>query len=251
MNNSILKIINLGKTYPSQPPVEALKGINLEVHQGEILSLLGVNGAGKTTLSSILATLNTPTFGDVLFKNVSIYNDIASYRKALGFCPQVPNLDKYLTVEENLLFAGRYFLMPEDEVVKRTNELLETFDLIKYRNFEVSALSGGYKQRLLIARSIMHKPEILILDEPTVGLDPAIRRNIWKIIKSLQQQGMTIILTTHYLEESEVLSDRVCILSNGQILLTALISELKSKHDMQSLEEVFIALTKQEEYVDQ
>jgi ABC-2 type transport system ATP-binding protein len=251
MVGSILKIINLGKTYPGNLPVEALKGINLEVHQGEILSLLGVNGAGKTTLSSILATLNTATFGDVLFKGKSIYDDIASYRKSLGFCPQVPNLDKYLTVEENLLFAGRYFLMSEDEVVKRTNELLTTFDLIKYRDFAVSALSGGYKQRLLIARSIMHKPEILILDEPTVGLDPSIRRNIWKIIKLLQQQGMTIILTTHYLEESEVLSDRICILSNGQILLTALISELKSKHDMKSLEDVFIALTEQEEYADQ
>lgn len=246
MSSVILKINDIGKTYPGKRPVEALKGINLDIYQGEILGLLGVNGAGKTTLSSILATLHPPTYGDVLFEGRSIYDDIPDYRKQLGFCPQIPNLDRYLTVEQNLLFAGRYFLMPETEVQERTEQLLGEFDLRKYRDFQVSALSGGYKQRLLIARSIMHKPKVLILDEPTVGLDPSIRRNLWDVIKSLQKHGMTIILTTHYLEEAEVLSDRVCILSNGEIMLTATVEQLRKQHEMKSLEDVFIELTEEQ-----
>ncbi len=193
MSRPILQTVNLSKTYPSKKqPVHALTNVDLTIYEGEIISLLGVNGAGKTTLSSILATLHPPTSGDVLYKGKSIYQSLIAYRESMGFCPQKANLDPYLNVEENLIFAGRYFLMPEQEITKRVNELIEQFDLGAYRTFKVDALSGGYKQRVSIARAIIHTPKILILDEPTVGLDPNIRRVLWNIIKNLKNLGMTI-----------------------------------------------------------
>ncbi len=247
MSSVLLRIKDVYKIYKEKKRVvNALNGVSLDIYQGEILSLLGVNGAGKTTLSSIIATLHPLTSGQVLYQGISIYDDLITYRKALGFCPQSPNLDPELTVRENLLFAGRYFLMPEQYVQERTDTLLKQFKLTRYKDFNVQALSGGYKQRLLIARAIMHEPKLLILDEPTVGLDPDIRRNLWDIIRELNQKGMTIILTTHYLEEAELLSDRVCMLSQGKIIMTATVADLKEKHKKESLEEVFLHLLKEE-----
>ncbi len=248
MNKTILQIKDVTKIYKSQiGEVKALDGINLEIYAGEILSLLGINGAGKTTLSSILATVHPPTSGDVLFNGVSIYKQLGTYRKALGYCPQRPNLDSYLTVRDNLIFAGRYFLLPEDQIEPRTDELLKKFDLQKYANFDVNNLSGGYRQRLSIARALMHNPEIVILDEPTVGLDPGIRRHLWDVIRELKQAGITVILTTHYLDEAEALSERACIMHHGKILLTEQISVLMEKHQQSRFEDVFIELTRAEE----
>lgn len=243
---NILEIRNLIKTYQSpQGSFNALDGVSLDIKQGEILGLLGVNGAGKTTLSSILATLHPPTSGDVLFKGTSIYGNIMHYRTALGFCPQRQNLDTHLNVQENLLFAGRYFLLPEDVVRQRTHALMETFDLLRYAAFDINSLSGGTKQRVLIARALMHNPEIVLLDEPTVGLDPDVRRRLWQHIKTLKERGITVILTTHYLDEAEILSDRICILNRGQVLLTTSIHDLKETHPHLNLEEIFIKLTDQ------
>src|SRR5207248_7700683 len=129
--------------------------------------------------------------------------DIYTYRKSLGFCPQYQNLDPFLTVEENLTFAARYFLMPENVIKARVHEVMEQLELTRYASFEVSALSGGNKQRVLIARALIHKPAIIILDEPTVGLDPDIRKKLWQQIADLKKMGITIILTTHYLDEAE------------------------------------------------
>jgi ABC-2 type transport system ATP-binding protein len=247
MQDTLLNIENVTKVYRNkQQEVHALKGVSLNVYKGEILSLLGVNGAGKTTLSSILATLHPPTTGDVIFKGMSIYKDVVRYRKSLGFCSQKPNLDTALTVYQNLLFAGRYFLMPEKEVVARVNSLLDQFNLHKYAHFNVNNLSGGYKQRLMIARALIHNPELVILDEPTVALDPGIRRQLWDQIKELRERGVTIILTTHYLEEAEILSDRVCILDQGEILLTDKPHNLKEQFQKVNLEEVFLHLTQEE-----
>lgn len=247
MSKVILEIQQLTKIYKTKKhQVDALKGVSFDVHHGEIISLLGVNGAGKTTLSSILATLHPPTSGDVKFRGKSIYEDIIGYRQKLGFCSQRPNLDPALTVEQNLMFAGRYFLMPEDEIQRRVVELLDQFNLRKYASFEIHALSGGYKQRLMLARSLIHKPELVILDEPTVALDPGIRRQLWEQIKQLKGQGVTVILTTHYLEEAEILSDRVCILHNGSILLVDKPQNLKKQFEKPNLEEVFLHLTQEE-----
>lgn len=243
MEQSILEIKNLTKIYRTNgKETRALDGITLDIHSGEIFGLLGVNGAGKTTLSSILATLHPPTSGTVLFRGKSIYQDLEGYRKALGFCPQTQNLDMDLTVRENLIFAGRYFLMPKDKIIKRTETLIKEFGLTQYADFEIDALSGGNKQRVLIARALMHEPEIVILDEPTVGLDPDIRRKLWEQIRLLKKMGITVILTSHYLDEAEYLSDRVCILHKGKILLLESLKGLIARHKQAKLEDIFLRL---------
>jgi ABC-2 type transport system ATP-binding protein len=250
---ALLEVSHVSKIYKDKHnPVHALNDVNLTINAGEIVALLGVNGAGKTTLSSILATLHPVTSGDVSFNGTSIYHkdNLLTYRKSLGFCPQKPNLDSYLNVRDNLIFAGRYYLMKNDEIIKRATFLMEQFGLTKYAQFNVNALSGGYKQRLSIARALMHHPTIVILDEPTVGLDPSIRRQLWEVIRELKAHGVTVIITTHYLDEAEHLSDRACILSRGKVILMEPITVLKEKHKLGSFEDIFIALTKEESNVE-
>lgn len=248
MNTSeIIRIQSLTKTYTSNTRTTiALNDISLSINRGEIFGLLGVNGAGKTTLSSILATLHPPSSGDILYNGISIYNDLISYRQDLGFCPQYQNLDQFLTVEENLYFAGRYFLVAKEVLAERIAYLLKHFDLEKYADFSINQLSGGNKQRVLIARALIHNPKIVIFDEPTVGLDPDIRRALWEQIKQLKAMGITIILTTHYLDEAEYLSDRVCFLHQGKIILIEPVQELKNKHQNASLEDIFIRLVQEQ-----
>ncbi|HEX4069080.1 MAG TPA: ABC transporter ATP-binding protein [Candidatus Babeliales bacterium] len=239
MNNVLLKIKNIKKRYGAK---EALKGVSLDIYKGEIVGLLGVNGAGKTTLSSIIATLHPPTEGDIECEGVSIYDDIATYRYKIGFCPQKPNLDPALTLEQNLRFSGSYYGMTDAEITQRLDFLVNQFGLQEYLYQKANVLSGGYKQRFMIARALMHNPQLVILDEPTVGLDPHIRRQLWQQIRDLKQLGVTIILTTHYLDEAEQLSDRVCVLDNGLIKLIDTPDKLKADFNMENLEDVFIAL---------
>src|SRR5260221_3610921 len=239
MNNILLRIKNIKKRYGAK---EALKGISLDIYKGEILGLLGVNGAGKTTLSSIIATLHPPTEGDIECEGVSIYDDIATYRYKIGFCPQSPNLDPALTLEQNLRLCGTYYQMIEEQITQRLNFLTRELGLQEYLQQKASVLSGGYKQRFMIARALMHNPRLVILDEPTVGLDPHIRRQLWSKIKELKQDGITVILTTHYLDEAEQLADRVCVLDQGLIKLVDTPDKLKADFKMENLEDVFIAL---------
>ncbi len=247
MHNVLISINNVSKTYSGKPPIQALKNVTLDIVQGEVLSLLGVNGAGKTTLSSIIATLHPATSGKILYQNKSIYDNVNDYRRIIGYCPQKPNLDAMLTIKENLIFAGRYFNMPEDLIQQRTQELMQQFQLTKYANAKGNTLSGGYKQRFVLARTLMHNPKLIILDEPTVALDPHIRRNLWELIKTLKNQGITILLTTHYLEEAEILSDRVCILDQGVIKLIDTPENLKRNFAQTNLENVFIQLMQENE----
>lgn len=250
-SNILLSIENITKTFTtSTKKIKALKGVSLDIYQGEILSLLGVNGAGKTTLSSIISSLNPATSGDVIYQGSSIYTNLINYRKIIGFCPQKPNIDTMLTIEENLYFAGRYFNIPTDEIKQRAKLLMQKFSLTQYAQSKGSILSGGYKQRFLIARTLMHQPKIVILDEPTVGLDPHIRRNIWDIIKELKKEGVTVLLTTHYLDEAEYLSDRVCILDKGVIKLIDTPENLKRIYHQDSLENVFMELIKEDANID-
>ena len=246
-NNVLLSIKNISKIYNGVPVIQALKDVTLDIMQGEVISLLGVNGAGKTTLSSIIATLHPPTSGDILYHGKSIYKDVINYRRIIGFCPQKPNIDAMLTIKENLMFAGRYFNMPYNLIEKKTDELLERFQLTKYANAQGAILSGGYKQRFMLARTLMHDPKLIILDEPTVALDPHIRRNLWDIIKALKENGTTVLLTTHYLEEAEMLSDRVCILDGGVIKLIDSPANLKKDFHESNLEEVFIKFMQENE----
>lgn len=242
-----LEIKNLSKVYKTKNETTyALKNINLNIFEGEILALLGANGAGKTTLSSILATLNPPTEGNILFEGESIYKKIDKYKEELGFCPQKPNLNPSLSVYENLYFAGKYFLMPEERLKRKIDKLMLQFNLKKYRNHNIDSLSGGYKQRLIIARSLIHYPKIIILDEPTIGLDANVRKQIWSKILELKKYGVTIVLTTHYLDEAEFLADRICILNEGKIISIDKSENLKQIYKKKNLEEVFLHLTQEE-----
>jgi len=254
MKKKLIRIKNLRKEFRTKKETTvALKNISLDIYEGEILGLLGVNGAGKTTLSSILATLHPPTSGDLFFEDKSIYNsksdlirNINLYREQIGFCPQKPNVIEELTVRQNLVFSGRYFSMPEKEIKKRLKELVKKYELSKYLDKKPEILSGGYKQRLMIARALMHAPKIIILDEPTVGLDPHIRKYLWNNIKDLKDIGVTVILTTHYLEEAELLSDRICILHKGSIKLLDTPENIKLSYQKKRLVDVFIQLMEEE-----
>jgi len=240
----LLSLRGITKQYGTR---QALKGVDLDIKKGEILGLLGVNGAGKTTLASIIATLNPPSSGTVTLNGISIYNDVPAYRKIIGFCPQKPNVNPQLTILQNLLFAGRFYGLSESETAERVAVLMKRFELETYANNVIDQLSGGYKQRFLIARALIHKPQLILFDEPTVALDPHVRHEVWDLLKELRSQGVTIVLTTHYLDEAEALSDRVCILDEGVIRLIDTPANLKSSHGKDRLEDVFIKLINEKE----
>jgi len=244
--NSLLAVKAVKKSYErrGRASAEALKGVSLDLYEGEVLSLLGVNGAGKTTLSSIIASLIPASSGEVLWKGKSIYQQLKHYRQIVGFCPQKPNLDPILTLEQNLLFAGRFFGMDEAKVRKQVASLLDRFELRAYAQEQASVLSGGYKQRFLIARTLIHSPKLVILDEPTVGLDPHIRHELWDGIKDLRQGKVTVILTTHYLEEAEALSDRVCMIDEGEVQTIDTPAQIKRTFGKENLEDVLLAIHK-------
>lgn len=241
----ILQIVDVKKHYLVKNRVkEVLKGISFDLFPGEIVSLLGLNGSGKTTLLSILVTLLAPSSGQIFWKGTNVYKKLFSYRGSIGFSPQKPNLDPILTLEQNLLFAGRYFNMNKQRIQGRKEKLIKQFELESVMHLPLNLLSIGYKQRFLLARTLIHDPSIIILDEPTVGLDPSIRNQIQKIILSLKEEGKTIILATHYLEEAEVLSDRVIVIDNGVIKQIDTLQRLKKIGKGANLEEAFLHLTK-------
>ncbi|MBF5059869.1 ABC transporter ATP-binding protein [Candidatus Neptunochlamydia vexilliferae] len=237
-----LQIEKVSKTYFKKRRVvkEALKGVSLDLFQGEVLGLLGVNGAGKTTLVSILATLHPPTGGEVLWKGESIYKSLLPYRAVVGYCPQRPNIEKQLSLGENLVFSGRCYGLSKKEALVRKEELAKRFKLEEYLDANIDEVSGGYKQRFLIVRALMHRPQLVILDEPTVGLDSHIRRELWEVIADLRKEGITVILTTHYLDEAEYLSDRICLIHEGTIRTIDTPENLKKQHKKNNLEEVFL-----------
>lgn len=239
----LLSLYRVAKQYGQGASARmALKGVSLDIYQGEILGLLGVNGAGKTTLSSIIVTLIPATSGDVLYQGKSIYEDVIEYRRRIGFCPQKPNVNAELTIEQNLLFAGRFYGLSSEDTKVRVAQLMKRFELETYANNTINTLSGGYKQRFLIARALVHKPQIVVFDEPTVALDPHVRHEVWALIKELKNEGVTVILTTHYLDEAEALSDRVCILDEGVVRLIDSPANLMTAHGKDNLEDVFIKL---------
>ncbi len=242
MNQPLLEILNIRKSYKK---IIALKGVSLNLFQGEVLCLLGVNGAGKSTLSYIIATLHPPTSGDVLYKGSSIFKSIPSYRKSIGYCPQRPNLNALLTMKENLYFAGKYYGMSDTSIEKRIEELHNSLGIGEYLHNKTSELSGGWKQRYMIARTLLHEPTLVILDEPTVGLDPAIRHQLWYYINDIASKGITVLLTTHYLDEAEELADRICILDKGEVKLIDTPEQLKASFKKERLEDIFLQLTNQ------
>ena len=246
METVLFRIQNIKKEYNSESGIKkALKGVTFSIYEGETIALLGINGAGKTTLSSILATLHPASSGEIFFKEKPLWQNLMEYRRELGFCPQKSNLNPSINLEENLLFAARYYGIPEALIKNKVASVMEKFHLTAYAHKQTHELSGGYKQRFLIARSLLHDPKVIILDEPTVALDPHIRHQLWDIIKELKSAGTTIILTTHYLDEAEVLADRVCILDQGLIKLIDNPENLKKSFQKSNLEGVFLQFLKE------
>lgn len=219
MERGLLKIESVSKSYRRKGDQvrHALAGVDLELRLGEIVALLGLNGAGKTTLSSIIATLTPPSSGRLSWNGCSIYSALCAYRSIVGLCPQYQNLDPHLTLEQNLLFQGRYYGLRGHELYAAVEKLLKNFELEPYARLSAEELSGGYKQRFLIARALIHSPKLVILDEPTVGLDPQARRHLWHHICSLRDTGACVLLTTHYLDEAEILADRVCKIGRAHV----------------------------------
>lgn len=244
MDQVLLEIINIKKLYKK---VAALKGVSLNIRKGEVLCLLGVNGAGKSTLSAILATLHPPTSGDVRYKGTSIYQNVPAYRSLIGYCPQRPNLNALLTMRENLYFAGKYYGMSDEAIEQRMKELHNRLGIGEYLEHKPPELSGGWRQRYMIARTLLHEPTFVILDEPTVGLDPAIRHQLWYYINHIASKGTTVLLTTHYLDEAEELADRICILDKGEIKLVDTPAQLKKSFKKERLEDIFLQLTNEKE----
>ena len=197
---------------------KALDRVSFEVQEGDFFGFLGPNGAGKTTTISVLTGLANYQEGKVEVFGHDVRDDYCESRALIGLVPQEFNFDPFLSVEQILVFEAGYFGFPRREAKKRAEELLQTFDLIKKRKDGYKRLSGGMKRRLLIARALMHQPKILILDEPTAGLDLELRYRLWDFFRQLNKQGITIFLTTHYIEEAEKLCSRIGVIHEGKII---------------------------------
>lgn len=234
----MIELVDVEKIFGS---VKAVDKINFSIERGEVFGLLGKNGAGKTTTIKMLTLQLKPTAGKIFFEERPILGNEIFIKSRVGVVPQHLNFDQDLTVEENLELHARLHHIKKIERRERIDELLKFVELEKVRKYFVKELSGGMKRRLLIIRALIHRPKILFLDEPTVALDPQVRRKIWELIKNLKAQGITIVLTTHYIEEAEALCDRVAILNRGKLVA---LDATKNLCAGKSLEEKFIELTK-------
>ncbi len=224
----------------------ALDGATFDVANGEIFGLLGPNGAGKTTTMRILLTLLKPTAGTARVAGQDVTRDPVAVRQRVGWVPQGHAVDPLLTVMENMRFmCGMYHLAPV-AARRRAAQLLEPAGLADHGNKVARVLSGGTRRKLELAMSLVNVPAVLFLDEPTVGLDIAARRDLWTYVRQISRQGTTIVLTTHYLEEADALCDRVAIIDRGQIQATGVPGELKVNYQASTLDEVFLAATGQE-----
>ncbi len=226
----------------------AVDHLDLSVHRGEIFGLLGPNGAGKTTTVGMLTTRVIPTAGEAWVGGVDVVADPARAKEAIGVVPQTNTLDRALTVWENLYFHGLYFGLRDRTAATVADQLLDRFRLAGRRNAGVHTLSGGMAQRLMLARAIVHEPDVLFLDEPTAGLDPQSRLMLWELVDQLHDDGQTILLTTHYMEEADKFCDRVAIMDQGKILALDTPADLKGSTALAevTLESVFIELTGRE-----
>lgn len=214
-NASAIKIQGLKKWYDD---FQALKGIDLEIKQGEFYGLLGPNGAGKSTTIHILTGLANFSDGDVRVFNRDVVSDFRFTRSRIGLAAQEFNFDRFFNIEKLLTLQGGYFGLPKDEAAQRAEELLKQFGLIDKRKQNSTKLSGGMKRRLQIAKALVHQPEVLILDEPTAGVDVELRHMLWDYLRELNNEGVTILLTTHYIEEAEQLCEKVSIINHGEII---------------------------------
>ena len=225
MSNNQIVISDLSKVYDNG--FKALKNINLNIKKGEIFAMLGPNGAGKTTLISIICGIVIPSSGNVLVDNYDIINDFRETRSRIGIVPQELTLEQFETVFNNISFSrGLYGKKPNNQYIEK---ILKQLSLWDKKDLRLRQLSGGMKRRVLIAKALSHEPSILFLDEPTAGVDVELRQDMWKIVRSLRESGVTIILTTHYIEEAEAIADRVGVINQGEIIVVDQTKELLKK----------------------
>jgi len=216
MNNSSIKITNLRKIYEGN--FEALKGINLNIPKGSFFGLLGPNGAGKTTTIGIITGLVNITSGSVEVMGYDVIKEYKESRKLIGLSPQELNFDVFFPIKDVLTLNAGYYGLSKKDAVERTNIMLEQFGLTEKANSTARELSGGMKRRVQIAKALVHNPPVIILDEPTAGVDIELRYMLWDYLKKINNDGKTIILTTHYIEEAEALCNEVAIINNGEII---------------------------------
>jgi ABC-2 type transport system ATP-binding protein len=221
----IISVSNLSKTYASG--FSALKGINLDIRRGEIFALLGPNGAGKTTLISVICGIVNPTSGTVLADGHDIVRDYRAARTLIGLVPQELTTDAFETVWATVSFSRGLFGKPANPA--HIEKILRDLSLWDKKDNKIITLSGGMKRRVMIAKALSHEPQILFLDEPTAGVDVELRRDMWEVVRLLRETGVTIILTTHYIEEAEQMADRVGVISHGEIILVEEKAELMRK----------------------
>mgnify|MGYP001365654429 FL=1 len=224
-SDTLIKIDNVRKTYAGK--FEALKGVNLEIKRGEILALLGPNGAGKTTLINAICGVVVPTSGSISVDGFDVIKDFRKTRSMIGLVPQELQLEAFEKVFQNVSYTrGLYGKRANPEIIEK---ILKDLSLWDKKDNRLRELSGGMKRRALIAKALSHEPQILFLDEPTAGVDINLRRDMWRVVKQLQEKGVTIILTTHYIEEAEAIADRVSVINHGEIILTENKNDLMQK----------------------
>ncbi len=236
---NIVTVKGLTKYYGS---LKAVDDIDFEILRGECFGFLGPNGAGKTTVMRIIYCFMPPTSGDIKVFDMDVTKDPSQIKARIGVMPQDDNLDPDLTVLENLIVYARYFDILKKDSAKLAWELLEFVELREKAHVKIDNLSGGMKRRLILARALINNPELLILDEPTTGLDPHSRHSVWEKLNHLKSKNTTLILTTHYMEEAEKLCDRVAIMDSGKIVVIDSPSNLMSIHGG-NLEDVYLKLT--------
>jgi lipooligosaccharide transport system ATP-binding protein len=235
MSATLIEARDLRKSYGA---FEAVKGIDVDVHAGEAFGFLGPNGAGKSSTMRMIGAVSPVTGGSLRILGLDPAVDGPEIRSRIGVCPQEDTLDNELRVKENLVVYGRFFGLSRAEASERADELLAFVQLTEKAKGKVEELSGGMKRRLTIARSLINRPELLLLDEPTTGLDPQARHQLWDRLFRLKQQGVTLVLTTHYMDEAEQLCDRLVVMDDGAIVAHGSPAELIAEHSTREVAEL-------------
>ncbi|NHJ84737.1 MAG: ATP-binding cassette domain-containing protein [Asgard group archaeon] len=246
MNSNAIEVANLKKYFKGKrklPDVKAVDGVTFQIKEGEVFGLLGPNGAGKTTTINILTGTLSPTEGLALIREHDVEKDLKKIKKIISVCPQEPAVYKFLSGLGNIKFFGNLYLVPKELLIERAEELLKLLGLYEARKRLTKGYSGGMLRQLSLIISLISDPEILFLDEPTVGMDPRNRRKVWEFLQSIKGQDKTIILTTHYIEEAEALCDRVAIIDYGKLIAIGSPQELIEEYKVKNLEEVFMKIT--------
>ena len=236
--SAAIEIMNLRKDFGAKT---AVNNLSLTVPEGEIFAFLGVNGAGKTTTIRMLTGLTMPTSGDARVLGHSILTELAEVKKVGNLSPQETSVAPNLTVRENLEFIAGIYGFTKEESQQKAEEIIEQFDFAEIRNSRAKTWSGGWQRKLSIAMALITGPEILYLDEPTLGLDVLARRELWKVIRSLKGK-VTVILTTHYMEEAEELSDHIAIMVKGSLAAVGTMAELRAQTGKEKLEDIFVSI---------